>query len=264
MMVQAKDIQACANLVQTADQERFRTTMAAPIAARDVLFPIHAFCLEIAKAPWLTKESMIAEMRLQFWRDVLQEKIDGKDPRAHEVARPLALVIDPAAALALDATVTARQWDIYQDPHEDIAAFKGYLFNSYALPLVEASRLLGASNIHRKALENIAFSGALVRYFSAVPKLEEAGRIPLVDGRPEAVSQLAQDALTAVQGSGAVLASLSKTARAPMIDALTHLPLLKAVVRDPRAVSEGRLSLTPLRQSLRLAVVSQVPSWAFV
>jgi phytoene/squalene synthetase len=263
-MVQAQDIQACAELVKTADQERFRATMAAPVPAREVLFPIHAFCLEVAKAPWLTKESMIAEMRLQFWRDVLQEKIDGKDPRAHEVARPLAGVLDVDAAKALDATVTARQWDIYNDPHDDVAAFKAYLTNSYALPLVQASRLLGASTESLKVLESIGYAGALVRYFAAVPKLQEAARVPLVDGRLNSVAGLAAEALDAVRGSGVVLAGLNKVSRAPMNDAMTHLPLLKAVVKDPSSVIDGRLSMTPLRQSLRLAFVSQVPSWAFV
>ena len=100
-------VQACAEIVQRGDEDRFRATMAAPVAAREVLFPIHAFCLEVAKAPWVTKEMMIAEMRLQFWRDVLQEKIEGKVPRAHEVAAPLAAVLDPASAQALDATAVA-------------------------------------------------------------------------------------------------------------------------------------------------------------
>ena len=263
-MSAAQDIQACANLVRTADQERFRATMAAPVAARDVLFPIHAFCLEVAKAPWLTKESMIAEMRLQFWRDILQEKIDGKETRAHEVARPLAGILDAKAAAALDATVTARQWDIYKDPHEDLAAFKSYITNSYAVPLMQSARLLGASIEYVKVLKSISYAGGLVRYLAAVPKLEDAGRIPLVDGRPEAISQLAQDALDGVTGKGAVLAALTKTERAPMIDAMTHMPLLKTVVRDPRAVSEGRLSMSPIKQALRLAMVSQAPSWAFV
>ncbi|MBU2936915.1 MULTISPECIES: squalene/phytoene synthase family protein [Pacificibacter] len=263
-MAQAQDIQACAELVKTADQERFRATMAAPVPARDVLFPIHAFCLEVAKAPWLTKESMIAEMRLQFWRDVLQEKIDGKDPRAHEVARPLAGVLDAEAAQALDATVTARQWDIYKDPHDDIDAFKIYLTNSYALPLVQASRLLGASSEACNILVNMGYAGALVRYFAAVPKLQEMGRVPLIDGRLSAVADLAAEALDAVRGSGGVLAGLSKSARAPLNDAMTHLPLLKVVVKDPSAVIDGRLSMTHLRQSLRLTFVSQVPSWAFV
>lgn len=263
-MAAVQDVQACAELVKAADQERFRATMAAPVPARDVLFPIHAFCLEIAKAPWLTKESMIAEMRLQFWRDVLQEKIDGKDPRAHEVARPLAGVLDAQAAEALDKTVTARQWDIYKDPHEDLASFKSYLSNSYAVPMVEASRLLGAPAETHTALKNLAYAGALVRYFAAVPKLEEAGRIPLVDGRLSAVSELASDAFEQVRGSGEILAGLDKVERAPMIDALTHLPLLKRAARAPSAVIEGRLSLTPIKQSVRLAMVSQAPSWAFV
>ncbi|RPE71577.1 phytoene/squalene synthetase [Pacificibacter maritimus] len=263
-MLAPQDVQACANLVFEADQERFRATMAAPVPARDVLFPIHAFCLEIAKAPWLTKESMIAEMRLQFWRDVLQEKIDGKDPRAHEVARPLAHVLDGEAALSLDATITARQWDIYKDPHEDLSALKRYLNNSYALPLLQAARLLGASGNGFNALKNIGYAGGLLRYLAAVPKLQEAGRIPLLDGRPQAVSDLAQDALDDIKGTGAALSELTKLQRAPMIDAMTHLPLLKLAIRDPQSVVEGRFSMTPLRQSVRLALVSQAPSWAFV
>jgi phytoene/squalene synthetase len=263
-MSENQTIQACAELVFRSDKERFRATMAAPVAARDVLFPVHAFCLEVAKAPWLTKESIIAEMRLQFWRDVLQEKIDDKKPRAHEVAAPLAGAIDNDAAAALDATVVARKWDIYSDPHEDDAALTRYLTDSYALPMVQAARLLGAEASQLELVQSAAFAGALIRYFAAVPDLQEHGRIPLLDGRPEAVSKMAEQALSQIKGRGSELAQLTKITRAPLIDALTHLPLLKTVVRDPEAVIEGRLSLTPLKQSLRLTLISQAPSWGFV
>ena len=58
--------------------------------ARRVLFPLYAFNIEVSRAPWVTAEPMIAEMRLQFWRDVVEEIAAGKPPRAHEVAAPLA------------------------------------------------------------------------------------------------------------------------------------------------------------------------------
>jgi hypothetical protein len=64
--------------------------MATPPEARAVLFPLYAFNLEVSRAPWVTEEPMIAEMRLQFWRDVAEEIGQGAPPRAHEVAAPLA------------------------------------------------------------------------------------------------------------------------------------------------------------------------------
>ncbi|WP_434287311.1 squalene/phytoene synthase family protein [Celeribacter sp. SCSIO 80788] len=256
-------VQACAEIVQKGDVDRFRSTMAAPVAAREVLFPIHAFCLEVAKAPWVTKEAMIAEMRLQFWRDVLQEKIDGKAPRAHEVAGSLAAVLDDAAAEALDAAVTARQWDIYRDPHADEAALHSYLHRSYAIPLHVAARRLGAPEEASKALNRLGFAGALARYLMAIPGLEAQGRVPLVDGRPEAVAALAKDAYDQGRWGAQQLSKLPKTARAPMIDAVMLLPVLKQAAQDPQAVIEGRLEQGALRKSLRLALASQSPSWAF-
>ena len=256
-------IQACAEAVAKGDKLRFKTTMAAPLAAREVLFPMHAFCLEVAKAPWVTQESMIAEMRLQFWRDVLQEKIDGKAPRAHEVAAPLASVLDDAAAAALDPAVTARQWDIYRDPHADEAALITYLHQSYALPMHIAARLLGAPEESAKALNSLALAGALARYFLAIPALEGHGRIPLVDGTPAAIAKLAQATFEQALWAKTQLKSLPKTARAPMFDALLHLPILKQAAKEPGRVAAGALQQVPLKQSLRLAAISQLP-WALV
>ena len=84
------DLTACAQLVERGDPDRFAAAMAAPVRARAVLFPLYAFNLEVARAPWLTQESMIAEMRLQWWRDALEEIRAGGLVRRHEVVTPLA------------------------------------------------------------------------------------------------------------------------------------------------------------------------------
>ena len=97
-MTLSDDVNACAAIVQRGDPDRFMATMAAPVAARRVLFPLYAFNVEVARAPWVTEESMIAEMRLQWWRDAVEEVAKGGVVRRHEVVTPLAEVLAPEHA----------------------------------------------------------------------------------------------------------------------------------------------------------------------
>jgi phytoene/squalene synthetase len=69
--------ESCAALVERADPDRFAALMSAPVAVRRVCFPLYAFNIEVSRAPWVTKEPMIAEMRLQWWRDALEEIGEG-------------------------------------------------------------------------------------------------------------------------------------------------------------------------------------------
>ena len=75
-----------AETLSRGDPDRFAALLAMPPAARDRLLPLYAFNLEIARAPWVTAEPVIAEMRLQWWRDTVAEIGEGRPPRAHEVA----------------------------------------------------------------------------------------------------------------------------------------------------------------------------------
>ena len=103
-----EDIAACAGLVARGDADRFLAVMAASPPARDVLFPIYAFNVEVARAPWVTEESMIAEMRLQWWRDAVDEIGAHGAVRKHEVVTPLAGVLDATGAAVLAELVEAR------------------------------------------------------------------------------------------------------------------------------------------------------------
>ena len=94
--------QACARIVKQGDPDRFVATMAAPAPMRPALFAIFAFNVEVTRAPWLTSEPMIAEMRLQWWRDALAEIGAGSRVRHHEVAVALAQVLDREGAAILD------------------------------------------------------------------------------------------------------------------------------------------------------------------
>ena len=82
--------QACADLVARGDADRWRTVMAAPPDRRAGLLALYAFNLEIARAPYVASESMLAEIRLRWWTDAVAEIFAGAPPRRHEVVAPLA------------------------------------------------------------------------------------------------------------------------------------------------------------------------------
>ena len=113
-------LQASADLVRKGDPDRFLAAMAAPPAARRVLFPLYAFNVEVSRAPWLTSESMIAEMRLQWWRDVLEEIRAGGAVRRHEVVDALVPVLD-AEGRFLGAVPPSELFRILREEHfEDL------------------------------------------------------------------------------------------------------------------------------------------------
>jgi phytoene/squalene synthetase len=135
------DLNACAALVEKGDPARFRTVMAAPLDARRALFPLYALNVEISRAPWVTAEPMIAEMRLQWWRDALEEIAAGEGVRRHEVVTPLSRVLSVEDARALDDLVAARRWDCYKDPFEDQAHLTKYIEDTSGILMSVAARI---------------------------------------------------------------------------------------------------------------------------
>ncbi len=106
-------------MVRRADPDRFLTALFAPAAKREALFTLYAFNHEIARAREATTEPMMALIRLQWWREV----VEGAR-KAHEVATPLSAllgsgVLDPAdlismldarEATELDTVASWRAW----------------------------------------------------------------------------------------------------------------------------------------------------------
>ena len=233
------DLTACAGLVERGDPMRFRAVMAAPVEARRVLFPLYAFNVEVSRAPWLTQEAMIAEMRLQWWRDVCEEIAEGRPVRRHEVSTPLATIINTRDAQLMDELVAARRWDIYRDAFEDAAHFERYLDQTSGHLTWVAARLLGPAD--EVTVRHAAYAAGVATWLSAIPQLEANGRVPLLDGTAQGVRDLAQGALDrlrlARQGRGKV----SKPARAALLHVGQADVVLHAVLRDPSAVAEGRL-----------------------
>jgi phytoene/squalene synthetase len=258
-MPDADPIAACARIVQRGDPERFRATMAAPLPARRVLFPLYAFNIEVARAPWVSAEPLIAEMRLQWWRDALEEIAAGGPVRRHEVTQPLAQGLDPEGARLLDALVAARRLDTERAPFDDEAAFLDYVDATAGTLAWVAARALGPAD--EAVVRDAGLASGLANYLCAVPELEARGRAPLPDGRPETVARLAREGLARLARARAGRARVSKPAGAALLAGWRAGPLLRQAAADPGAVAAGRLSLSPFRARLALMARAASGRW---
>lgn len=254
-------LQACAEMVARGDPDRLRATMAAPLPAREVLFPLYAFNIEVSRAPWLTAEPMIAEMRLQFWRDVIEELAAGKPPRAHEVAAPLANAIPSDIIAPLDGLVAARRWDIYKDAFADRAAFDAYIAETSGTLVTVAARALGAPETSSETLRDAGWAFGLAGFFRAIPALEAAGRVPLVEGTPQAVRDLADEGLARLAQARKNRSAIPASARPALYAGWRCAPILRAARDVPERVIEGKLDESEFAKRARLLWVSSTGRW---
>ncbi|WP_244614940.1 squalene/phytoene synthase family protein [Pukyongiella litopenaei] len=253
------DLNACAALVRRADPDRFLATMAAPVATRRVLFPLWAFNVEVARAPWVTAEPMIAEMRLQWWRDALEEIAAGAGVRRHEVVTPLADALPPGLARALDAAVAARRWDIYRDPFGDAADFEAYLDQTSGTLLWAAARGLGDAD--ETVVRDFAYAAGVAGWLRAIPALEARGRIPLLDGTPDGVRALAAQASDRLARARAARARVSPEAAPALLSGWQAGDILRQAEREPERVARGALGLSEARRRLSLMLRAASGRW---
>ncbi|WP_151717571.1 phytoene/squalene synthase family protein [Gemmobacter serpentinus] len=240
-------IEACAEIVQRSDPERFAALMAAPVGDRATLAVLYAFNAELARAPWASKEPMIAEMRLQWWRDVIEAEAQGP-AQPHEVASPLGKLIRTKALPLdlLDGMAAARQWDIYRDPHADEAGLWAYLEATGGALMQVSALALGAAASSGPSALALGTGQALANYLRAVPKLEELGRVPLLDGTRAGVAALARAGLLRLAEARQPLP------RGAALAAYLTRPVLEMAVRDPALVAEGKLVPTEFTRRKRL------------
>ncbi len=240
-------IAACTEIVARDDPHLHATALFARPPVRARLMVLYAFDIELSRATHASKESLIPRMRLQWWRDALEEIAGAGIVRKHEVTSPLADVLDDEGARCLDALVAARRWDLYRDAFEDAEHFQTYLDATGGGLMWVGARALGATD--EATFRVIGRASALANLFLAVPTLEQHGCKPMVDGRPEAIRNLASQALSALES-----VRPPSPGRAATFAAWRTKTLLKRAVEDPRRVADGSLAESEFRRRLSLVL----------
>ena len=162
-----------ASLVREADFDRYASALFAPAEARAHLLALYAFDAELARVWGLVSDPMVGELRLQWWRDALNDP-ERADAVAHPVARALEGAIRhgrlPRQAL-LDL-IDARADDLYDDPIATLADLEGRIGATSSVVLRLAS-LICAEGADPGGAEAAGFAGVaqgLARLLRRLPR----------------------------------------------------------------------------------------------
>ena len=147
-------------LVRRHDPDRFFTTLFAPAAVRETLFTLYAFNHELARAREMAREPMMALVRLQWWREV----VEGAR-RRHEVAGPVgdALSAGLLSAEALEGMIVGREAEV--DGFATVEEWRAFVLATAGGVAVEAVRAGAGGLPHPDPLPE--GEGAVVRSLGA-------------------------------------------------------------------------------------------------
>ncbi len=136
---------SCAETVRRHDPDRYLASLFAPAQARPVFLALYAFNYEIARLAERGREPMLAAVRLQWWRETVEEAALGR-PRAHPVAEALAeLFASSSVPLPLfSAMLDAREFDFGPETFADLAALEAYCEATSSAVMKIAAHVLGA------------------------------------------------------------------------------------------------------------------------
>jgi phytoene synthase len=238
-----------ATFLRRHDPDRFLTALFTPPDKRGALFALYAFNHELARAREVVSEPMLALIRLQWWREVVEGAA-----RRHEVAEPLSAAIEAGLLQRADLLSLIAAREIEADPTiPTIAAWRDYVLGSAGGLAVAAGRLLDAPEPERLRPFGAAYGVAgLLR---SIPVLARQGRCLLPedvlaahDLSPEEVIGAPTTAklapvLRALTAEGAGLLAEGRRTRPPRAAIAAALPAVLArrdLARPPFAHPPGR------------------------
>jgi len=154
----------CEAIVRASDPDRYIATLFAPADKRPLLYALYALNHELGHIAEAVREPMMAEIRLQWWRDALADARAGT-PRQHDVLQAMAAVFANADVPPhlLDATIDARSFDASGEIFADTAALEAYADATSGNLMRLAAHILGepAEDMAREAGNAYALAGVL-------------------------------------------------------------------------------------------------------
>ncbi|RUU01342.1 phytoene/squalene synthase family protein [Mesorhizobium sp. USDA-HM6] len=128
--------------VRAADPDRYLSALYAPADRREALLALYAFNAEIASVRARIHEPLPGEVRLQWWRDVINA--EGPEDTGHPTADALkaAIAANHLPKSAFENMLEARIFDLYDDPMPSRTDLEGYCGETAAALIQLAAMVL--------------------------------------------------------------------------------------------------------------------------
>lgn len=265
----------CMELLRTGDRERYLAVLFAPEAKRPALAALHAFNLETVRIRDLVSEPMPGEIRLQWWREVVEGSRDGEASQ-NPVASALLAAIEtfdlPRAPLA--NLLDARVFDLYDDPMPDRATLEGYLGETVSALFQLSAQVLadGADPHTADAAGHGGVAYGIVSIIRRMPRDRARGRVMIPtdildaagidpagwtagtdgDAMARAVSILVEIGREHLAKAEAAITAADKGLRPAFLPLSSCAPVFKKATRSSSTPWEKPLSPSPLASYLRV------------
>jgi NADH dehydrogenase [ubiquinone] 1 alpha subcomplex assembly factor 6 len=180
--VSAAESESLAHSLRRHDRDRYLTTLFAPADRRGALIALYAFNFEVAKTREIVREPLLGQIRLQWWREAIDEIYRGATPRHHEVVEPLAAAIraHDLTRYHFDRLIDARESDLADEPPADLAALETYAEDSAARLVRLALEILDARDAAAEAAaRHVGIAWALIGTLRALPAQARLRRVTL-------------------------------------------------------------------------------------
>lgn len=251
----------CRALVEAGDPDRALVTAGAPEAAQAKLWPLWAFNLEVARAPWASAVPLVAEMRVQFWADAVDRLAEGRVPVGHPVLAPLAEAVTGGPVAPLAALVAARRRDVWREAFADAGTLGEYLDATAGGLMWQAARMLGAPQMAEPVVRDLGWGAGLAAWLRAAPNLRARGYPPFPEDSPDAIAALARAGLARIARARAARAAVPAVAFPALATGWQAAAILRLAAGDPRRVAQGRLQQSEFARRGGLAWAALSGRW---
>ncbi len=129
--------------LQIHDPDHYFSTFFAPRAQRNALLTLYAFNSDLERIPDSVSEPMLGEIRLQWWRDVI-ENADKQQKTGNPLADQLIRLISDynLPVIRLQELIDARSFELSGDPMPDIQSLRNYIKKTEEALCLLSCRLL--------------------------------------------------------------------------------------------------------------------------
>ena len=262
-------------MLRDTDRDRYLACLLSPEDKRGALAALYAFNAEIARIRDLVHDPLPGEIRMQYWRDLLEGNAHGSTE-----ANPLAAALLSAVEThrlprqTLVNMIEARIFDLYDDPMESRTSLEGYAGET-ASALIQLAGLVLAPEEAMKSTDAAGHAGvaqAISGMLLLMPLHQRRGQVyipleilsatgldretflagadkPRIAAAIEAFAGLGRDHLAKARTSA--LSPAIVPAFLPV--ALAEPVLIKAQKRGA-AVLEGSLQEPQWRRQMRMAL----------
>jgi 15-cis-phytoene synthase len=265
-----------ADSARAGEPDRYLAALLAPPAARDGLIALAAFAAELGRIGHLvTREPMMGEIRLQWWRDALQPADPGVrtgNPIADALREATARHGLPAQLLL--GIIDAHASDLQPEPFPSEDTVAAYLGGSEAAPFTLAAHVLGepapanpdlqaasaaAGRAYGLVRLLLGLPQALARGFSPLPRdrLERAGIADLASEADVAkvsalIGDLHAEVLHNLEAARQHVANLPRPSRVAFLPLALVEPYLRALEKPGQNPLRDLAEIAPLQRIWRI------------